>query len=65
LQRLGQGWEFPAPVPAVPRQQGDSAGLDPRQNPVAVEFDLVEPVVALRRLGNQGCQLGQRDALNF
>jgi hypothetical protein len=41
---------FCAPVEAGARQQLHLAAIDPRVHAIAVEFDLMRPLVALRRL---------------
>ena len=50
-----QARQFRRPVIAAAGEQIDIAAVDPGQQPVAVEFDLVDPLLRIRRRAVGGC----------
>ena len=60
--RLGDRVKLRRPVQALARSQSGRPVLDPELNPVAVEFDLVNPILSARRTVNTFAELG-RDEL--
>ncbi len=57
-ERLGEQPVAVGPVLAGPGQQADRAGLEARERPVAVELDLVQPLVAFGHARARGRELG-------
>ncbi len=55
-ERLGHIGELGRPVEPAAGQQLDAAVIEAGQQPIAVEFHLVHPAVAGRRLLDQACQ---------
>src|SRR5665213_2307046 len=55
---IGDSEKFFCPVKAAPGQQLDLALGKPRLDSVAVEFDLMDPVVALRRAVGESGETG-------
>src|SRR5262245_49275914 len=59
-QRLGNGRKLVCPIIAAPRYQTDFIPVDERQQAIAVEFELMQPVVATRRFGDERGKLRRK-----
>src|ERR1700722_9722772 len=57
-ERTGDGWVLVGPVVAASRNDFHRALFDPRVHAVAVEFDLVQPAVAVRGRFHERGKLG-------